>query len=89
MKDYDCSREPMMSDVSPISEDKDYQIHHSIQLTDREMAIAKVAAKIAVREVSDEFYRQVGKGLVTRILVWIGLVFVGFAMARGWITFPQ
>lgn len=78
-----------MSDVSPISEDKDYQIHHSIQLTDREMAIAKVAAKIAVREVSDEFYRQVGKGLVTRVFIWIGLVFVGYATARGWITIPK
>lgn len=78
-----------MSDVQPTSVENDHQIYHAIQLTDREMAIAKVAAKIAVREVSDEFYRQVGKGLVTRVFIWIGLVFVGYATARGWITIPK
>lgn len=56
-----------------------------IELTEREMTIAKVAAKIAIRELSDEFYKQIGRGVVTRALVWVGLIFVGFAVARGWI----
>jgi hypothetical protein len=53
------------------------------------MAIAKVAAKIAVKEVSNEFYRQVGHSVVTRLLVWIGLLAFGFGMAKGWWTFKS
>ena len=78
-----------MSDLTPTDVGDDHQIRHSIQLTDREMAIAKIAAKIAVKEVSDEFYRQVGKGLVTRVFVWIGLIAVGFAVAKGWIPIAK
>lgn len=76
-----------MSDVTETEPSKDHDIHHSFQLTDREMAIAKIAAKIAVKEISDEFYKQVGKGLVTRVFVWIGLLFVGYGTARGWFYF--
>lgn len=57
-------------------------------LTERERLIAKEAAKLAVSEMQNEFYRQVGKGLVTRVLVWIGIAFVSFAAAKGWIRFP-
>jgi hypothetical protein len=87
MKDYDCNREPMMSDVTPTEPANDTQISHAIHLTDREMTIAKVAAKLAVKEVSDEFYRQVGKSVVTRLFIWIGLFMVGFGAAKGWIIF--
>lgn len=55
------------------------------ELTEREMAIAKAAAKLAVQEISDEFYKQVGKSFVTKALVWVGMLAVGFGMAKGWI----
>lgn len=85
---YNCyEREPMMSDVTPTEPAHDQQIVHTLHLTDREMAIAKVAAKLAVKEVSDEFYRQVGKSVITRMFIWIGLFMVGFGAAKGWIVF--
>ena len=85
---YDCyTREPRMSDVTQTEPGTDHEIHPSLHLTDREMAIAKVAAKLAVKEVSDEFYRQVGKSVITRMFIWIGLFMVGFGAAKGWIIF--
>lgn len=60
-----------------------------VELTERERLVAREAAKIAVQEVADEFYRQVGKGVVTRILVWIGMGAIGFAVANGWITWGK
>ena len=85
---FDCTkREPRMSDVTPTEPSEDHEIRHTLHLTDREMAIAKVAAKLAVKEVSDEFYRQVGKSVVTRFFIWIGLFMVGFGAAKGWIIF--
>lgn len=81
------AREPRMSDVTETAAGEDHVIHHALHLTDREMAIAKVAAKLAVKEVSDEFYRQVGKSVITRMFIWIGLFMVGFGAAKGWIIF--
>jgi hypothetical protein len=57
-----------------------------IELTEREMAVAREAARIAVKELSDEFYKQVGKTIVTKVLVWIGIAAVAFAAGKGWIT---
>jgi hypothetical protein len=57
-----------------------------IELTEREMAVAREAARIAVKELSDEFYKQVGKTFVTKVLVWIGIAAVAFAAGKGWIT---
>lgn len=55
-------------------------------LTDRELQVAKQAAKLAVAELSNEFYRQVGKNVVTRLLVWIGIAFIAFAFGKGWLV---
>lgn len=58
-------------------------------LTPRELAIAKRAAKMAVEDLSDEFYRQIGKTIVQRVLTWIGMLTVAaimYAAGRGWIT---
>ncbi len=58
-------------------------------LTPRELAIAKRAAKMAVEDLSDEFYRQIGKTIVLRVLTWIGMLTVAaimYAAGRGWIT---
>lgn len=55
------------------------------ELSDRERAIAKEAAKLAVTELANELFRQVGKSVVTRLLVWIGIAVVAFAAGKGWI----
>lgn len=57
-----------------------------IELTEREMLIARKAAKLAVEEMTNEIYRTVGKSVLTRIFVWVGAVAVGFAVAKGWIV---
>ena len=57
-----------------------------ITLTDREEAIAKKAAKIALEEMSSEFYKKVGKTVVEKALIWIGLLVVGFVFGKGWIV---
>jgi len=58
------------------------------ELTERELLIAKRAARIAVEELGNEFYRQVGRTVVGRVLTWIGMLAVAgltYAMGRGWI----
>jgi hypothetical protein len=56
-----------------------------IALTEREMAVAKMAARLAVTEMADQFYKQVGKTVVSKVLIWIGIAAVAFAMGKGWI----
>lgn len=60
----------------------------NIELTDRELAIAKRAASIAIQELTDDFYKTVGKTVVTRVLIWVGMLALGFGVAKGWISFP-
>lgn len=57
-----------------------------IELTDREKAIAKEAARIAIEELSDEFYKQIGKTIVNKLLILLGAVVVAFAFGKGWIV---
>jgi hypothetical protein len=57
-----------------------------IQLTEREHAVAKEAARIAVKELADEFYKQVGRTVMTKVLVWVGIAAVSFAAGKGWIV---
>lgn len=57
-----------------------------ITLTDREEAIARKAAKMALEELSGEFYKKVGKTVVEKALIWIGLVVVGFVVGKGWVV---
>lgn len=54
-----------------------------IELTERERMIAKEAAKLAIEEMSSEFYKKIGKTLVEKILIWIGLLVVGFVAGKG------
>jgi hypothetical protein len=58
----------------------------NIELTERELAVAKKAAQLAVTEMADEFYKQVGKTVVTKVLIWIGIAAVAFAAGKGWIA---
>ena len=56
-----------------------------IELTERERLIAKEAARIAIEEMSSEFYKKVGKTVVEKALIWIGLFVVGLVIGKGWI----
>lgn len=58
-------------------------------LTPRELAIAKRAAKLAVEDLSNEFYRQIGRTVVGRILTWVGMLAIAglmYAAGKGWVT---
>ena len=57
----------------------------NVELTDRERLIAKEAARIAIQEMSSEFYKMVGKTVIEKVLVFVGVLFVGFAVGRGWL----
>jgi hypothetical protein len=57
-----------------------------IELTERERLIAKEAAKLAIEEMSSEFYKKVGKTVVEKALIWIGLFVVGLVVGKGWIV---
>ena len=57
-----------------------------VELTEREKLIAKEAAKLALEELSGEFYKKVGKTIVEKLLIWIGLLVVGFVFGKGWIV---
>lgn len=56
-------------------------------LTEREMLIARRAAQMAVEEMTAQFYQQVGRTVVQRVLIVIGGVALGFGLAKGWISF--
>ena len=56
-----------------------------IELTERERMIAKEAAKLALEEMSSEFYKKIGKTVVEKALIWIGLLAAGFIMGKGWL----
>ena len=61
-------------------------IMSDIELTEREKLIAKEAAKLALEELSSEFYKKVGKTVVEKVLIWVGMLFVGFVIGKGWIV---
>lgn len=56
-----------------------------IELSPEKLAIAKEAARIAVQEISNEFYKQVGKTLIQKVLIWVGIAAVAFATGKGWV----
>ena len=56
-----------------------------IGLTERERLIAKEAAKLAIEEMSSEFYKKVGKTIVEKVFIFIGLLAVGFVVGKGWV----
>ena len=59
---------------------------NEIVLTEREEAIAKKAAKLAIEEMSGEFYKKVGKTVVEKALIWTGMLVVGFVIGKGWVV---
>ena len=61
-------------------------IMSNVELTEREKLIAKEAAKLALEELSGEFYKKVGKTIVEKLLIWVGMLVVGFVLGKGWIV---
>ena len=57
-----------------------------MELTEREKLIAKEAAKLALEELSGEYYKKVGKTVVEKVLIWVGMLVVGFVLGKGWIV---
>ena len=53
-----------------------------IELTERERLIAKEAAKIAIEELSDEFYKKVGKTIIEKGLIILGAVVVAVLVGK-------
>lgn len=56
------------------------------ELSERELLIAQKAAEIAMQKMTDEFYKQVGKTFVQKVLIFLGAIIVGWALAKGWVT---
>ena len=56
-----------------------------VELTEREKAIAKEAARMALEELSSEFYKKVGKTVVEKFLIGAGILAVGFFAGKGWL----
>jgi hypothetical protein len=70
----------------------------SIVLTDIQLErIVRVAVKVAAREAARDavelatknFYTAVGKSVVQRGLLYLGIAVVGFAVAKGWLPFDK
>lgn len=57
-----------------------------IELTDREQAIAEHAADLAVKKMTEQFYQEVGRTVVSRWLIILGAVVVAFVMGKGWLS---
>ena len=57
------------------------------ELTEREVAVAKLAAEMAVKQMTDTFYNEVGRTVISRFFIIIGAAFVAFAAGKGWIAF--
>jgi len=59
---------------------------NNVELTEREEAIAKRAAKLAIEEMTGEFYKKVGKTVMEKALIWVGAIVVGFVIGKGWVV---
>lgn len=57
------------------------------ELTEREMRIAEMAAELAVKKVTEQFYAQVGRSVFNKALILLGAAFVGWATGKDWVKF--
>lgn len=51
-------------------------------------AIAEKAADKAVKKMTDDFYKQIGRNVVSKLLIWIGILAFGVAVGAGKIKLP-
>lgn len=52
------------------------------ELTEREIKIAKLAAELAVKQITEDFYKDVGRTVVNKFLIIIGAMAVAFAAGK-------
>lgn len=72
---------------------QDTEVLTVYDLTERELAIARVAAKMAaeeaakhaVKQMTDHFYKEVGRTFIQKFLIIVGAFAVGVGTALGWI----
>lgn len=57
----------------------------TVKLTDRERIVAEHAADLAVKKMTENFYREVGRSFVNRWLIIIGAAVVAYSAGKGWI----
>ena len=58
------------------------------KLTDDEIeAIAERAAEKAIAKITLQTYAQIGKHFIGKFLWLVGASILGFAIAKGWVTF--
>ena len=53
------------------------------QLTEREEAIASRAAELAVAKMTDQFFQEVGRTVISRWLIIIGGMTVAYFFGKG------
>lgn len=66
------------SDLIPLQE--------NFKLTEREVLIAKLAADLAVKKMTDNFYKEVGRTFISKWLIIIGAMVVAFGAGKGWVN---
>jgi len=52
------------------------------ELTDRELRIARHAADAAVKQITEGFYKEVGKTVVNKFLILVGAMAVAFCLGK-------
>lgn len=59
-----------------------------IELSDREKLIAQEAARLAVKQMTDNFYKEVGRSFISRFFIVVGAGIVGYLAAKGYVKVP-
>lgn len=59
-----------------------------IELTERERLIAQEAARLAVKQMTDNFYKEVGRSFISKFLIVLGAGVVGYMSAKGYVKIP-
>jgi len=52
------------------------------ELSEREEQIAALAARLAVKQITDDFYKDVGKTVVTKFFIIVGGLTVAFLAGK-------
>lgn len=71
-KDLDSSFQELLESSEPLSQ--------------RELMIAHKAADFAVKKMTENFYKDVGKTVVSKWLIIIGAAAVAFSAGKGWLS---
>lgn len=58
-----------------------------MDLTERERMIAEEAARLAVKRLTEDFYKQVGKNFINKFFIIVGALAVGYMSGKGFIKF--